>query len=46
MLPEEKLYFIIYDYFVGTYGEEFTSLSQKEQNLLIADKFKEVRKEM
>ncbi len=45
MLPEEKLYFIIYDYFVGKYGEEFTALSQKEQNLLIVDKFNEVRKQ-
>lgn len=45
MLTEEKLYFIIYDYFVEKHGEEFTSLSQKEKNLLIADKFKEVRKQ-
>lgn len=46
MLPEEKLYLIIYEYFVEKHGEEFTTLSQKEQNLLIADKFKEARKEM
>ena len=45
MLPEEKLYFIIYDYFVEKYGEEFTSLSKREQSLLIVDKFKEVRKQ-
>lgn len=46
MLSEEKLYFIIYDYFVEKHGEEFTSLSQKEKNLLIVEKFKEVRKKM
>lgn len=46
MLPEEKLYLIIYDYFVEKHGEEFTSLSQKEKNLLIVEKFNEVRKEM
>ena len=46
MLTEEKLYFIIYDYFVEKYEEEFTSLSQKEQNLLIVEKFNEVRKKM
>lgn len=45
MLTEEKLYFIVYDYFVEKHGEEFTSLSQKEQSLLIVEKFNEVRKQ-